>query len=156
MTPTVFIGRMKLVDLLRAEQVLLNLVFDDAVAGFFDGEPRERLGLRRGRGGHRVDDGVDLRLAEFGELEPGLLGAASQRAGFGDRGEVAIGLEAAPAGFGHPAAATAPLGRIFSTSACGRGMTWTETSSPTRRAAAAPASVAALTAPTSPRTITVT
>src|SRR5262245_19478422 len=35
-------------------------------------------------------------------------------------------------------------------------MTWTETSSPTRRAAAAPASVAAFTAPTSPRTITVT
>src|SRR5436190_24390439 len=35
-------------------------------------------------------------------------------------------------------------------------MTWTDTSSPTRRAAAAPASVAALTAPTSPRTITVT
>src|SRR5207302_526758 len=48
------------------------------------------------------------------------------------------------------------LGRIFSTSVCGLGITWTETSSPTRRAAAAPASVAALTAPTSPRTMTVT
>src|SRR2546426_1610427 len=35
-------------------------------------------------------------------------------------------------------------------------MTCTDTSSPTRRAAAAPASVAAFTAPTSPRTITVT
>src|SRR5512142_1354557 len=35
-------------------------------------------------------------------------------------------------------------------------MTCTETSSPTRRAAAAPASVAALTAATSPRTIAVT
>ena len=35
-------------------------------------------------------------------------------------------------------------------------MTWTETSSPTRRAAAAPASVDAFTAPTSPRTSTVT
>src|SRR3954447_3679851 len=35
-------------------------------------------------------------------------------------------------------------------------MTCTDTSSPTRRAAAAPASVAALNAPTSPRTITVT
>ncbi|CYU65433.1 Uncharacterised protein [Streptococcus suis] len=35
-------------------------------------------------------------------------------------------------------------------------MTWTDTSSPTRCAAAAPASVAALTAPTSPRTKTVT
>ena len=39
---------------------------------------------------------------------------------------------------------------------CGLGITWTEMSSPTRRAAAAPASVAAFTAPTSPRTITVT
>src|SRR6478672_7628443 len=47
-------------------------------------------------------------------------------------------------------------GRIFSTSACGRGITCTDTSSPTRRAAAAPASVAAFTAPTSPRTRTVT
>src|SRR5438067_4583198 len=35
-------------------------------------------------------------------------------------------------------------------------MTWTPTSSPTRRAAAAPASVAAFTDPTSPRTIAVT
>src|SRR5439155_26110502 len=35
-------------------------------------------------------------------------------------------------------------------------MTWTPTSSPTRRAAAAPASVAAFTEPTSPRTMAVT
>src|SRR5262245_13642091 len=47
-------------------------------------------------------------------------------------------------------------GMTRSTSTWGRGMTCTETSSPTRRAAAAPASVAALTAPTSPRTKTVT
>ena len=39
-----------------------------------------------------------------------------------------------------------------SMSAWGLGMTWTETSSPTFWAAAPPASVAALTAPTSPRT----
>lgn len=45
--------------------------------------------------------------------------------------------------FGH-------LGRIISTSACGRGMTCTEASSPTFSAAAAPASTAAFTAPTSP------
>ena len=49
-----------------------------------------------------------------------------------------------------------PIGSASSRFACGRGMTWTETSSPTRRAAAAPASVAALTAATSPRTIAVT
>src|SRR5690606_6356272 len=47
-------------------------------------------------------------------------------------------------------------GRMVSTSPCGRGITCTDTSSPTRPAAAAPASVAALTAPTSPRTMTVT
>ena len=33
-----------------SEEVLLNLVGDDAVAGFLDGEPRERLGLRGGGG----------------------------------------------------------------------------------------------------------
>ena len=48
------------------------------------------------------------------------------------------------------------LGRIFSVSAWGRGITWMETISPTFFAAAAPASVAAFTAPTSPRTMTVT
>ena len=42
------------------------------------------------------------------------------------------------------------------TSECGRGITWTATTVPTRRPAAAPASTAALTAPTSPRTIAVT
>ncbi len=44
---------------------------------------------------------------------------------------------------------------MFSTSVCGRGMTWTDTSSPTR-CLQLPRSVAALTAPTSPRTKTVT
>ena len=43
-----------------------------------------------------------------------------------------------------------------SVSSCGRGMTWTETTSPALPAATAPASVAAFTAPTSPRTMTVT
>src|SRR6185295_486076 len=57
----------------------------------------------------------------------------------------------------HFAAAVAfPIGSASSRFACGRGMTCTETSSPTRRAAAAPASVAAFTAATSPRTIAVT
>ena len=80
----------ELVDLLRREEVLLDLVFDDAVAGFLDGQPRERLRLR-GRGGrHRVDDRVDLLLAELGELEPRLLGAPRERARFGDRREIAV------------------------------------------------------------------
>ena len=85
----------EVVDLLRAEEVLLDLVGDDAVAGFFDGEPGERFGLRRRGGGHRVDDGVDALLAELGQLEPGLLGAPRQRAGLGDGGEIAIGWSAA-------------------------------------------------------------
>src|SRR5262249_11793368 len=55
-----------------------------------------------------------------------------------------------------PPAAGYEIGKIFSRSSAGRGMTWTPTSSPTRRAAAAPASVAAFTEPTSPRTIAVT
>src|SRR5262249_16280366 len=46
-------------------------------------------------------------------------------------------------------------GRKRSRSSAGRGITCTAISSPTRFAAAAPASVAALTAPTSPRTSTV-
>src|SRR5262249_10185644 len=49
-----------------------------------------------------------------------------------------------------------PIGGASSRCAGGRGITWTETSSRTRRAAAAPASVGALTAATSPRTIAVT
>src|SRR5678815_354816 len=49
-----------------------------------------------------------------------------------------------------------PIGRRSSRLACGLGMTCTETSSPTLRAAAAPASVAAFTAATSPRTMVVT
>src|SRR5687767_8410263 len=48
------------------------------------------------------------------------------------------------------------IGIASSTLPCGRGITCTLTSSPTRRAAAAPASVAAFTAATSPRTIAVT
>src|SRR3984885_14604830 len=49
-----------------------------------------------------------------------------------------------------------PMGKTSSRLECGRGMTCTEISSPTRRAAAAPASVAARTEATSPRTSTVT
>src|SRR5262245_18418811 len=49
-----------------------------------------------------------------------------------------------------------PIGRTSSRFECGRGMTWTLINSPTRRAAAAPASVAAFTAATSPRTMAVT
>src|SRR4029434_1220506 len=56
----------------------------------------------------------------------------------------------------HFVAVDLPVGSVSSRLACGRGMTCTDTSSPTRRAAAAPASVAAFTAATSPRPIAVT
>ena len=82
----------ELVDVLRGEEIFLDLVGDDAVAGFFDGEARERLGLLCGCCGHRVHDGVDLVLGEFRQLEPRLLGALRQRSCFRNRGEVAIGL----------------------------------------------------------------
>src|SRR6266436_6519582 len=49
-----------------------------------------------------------------------------------------------------------PIGSTSSRLGCGRGITCTAISSPTRRAAAAPASVAARTAATSPRTRAVT
>src|SRR4029077_21076311 len=49
-----------------------------------------------------------------------------------------------------------PIGSTSSRLGCGRGITCTAINSPTRRAAAAPASVAALTAATSPRTSAVT
>ena len=44
--------------------------------------------------------------------------------------------------------------KCLASSGCGRGITWTETSSPTFDAVSAPASVAALTAPTSPTIVT--
>ena len=77
---------------LRREQVLLDLVGDDAEAGFFDGQAGERFGLRRDRRGHRVDDGVDLRLGKLGEDELRFLGAARQRARLGDGREIFVRL----------------------------------------------------------------
>ena len=72
----------ELVDLLRREQVLLDLVGDDAVAGLFDGQARERFGVRRDGGGHGIDDGVDLGLRKLGEdeLAPAFARRASARA----------------------------------------------------------------------------
>ena len=81
----------EVVDLLGGEEVLLDLVGDDAVAGFLVRQPRERLGLRRDGGRHGVDDRVDLVLGQLRQRRRGLLGAARERARFADRGEVAIG-----------------------------------------------------------------
>ena len=79
-----------LINLLGAEQVLLNLVGDHAITGLFDGEARERLGLSRSGFGHRVDNGIDLGLAEVGQCEPGFLRTSGESARFGYRGEVAV------------------------------------------------------------------
>ena len=55
-------------------------------------EPGE--GFRLGRRGlrHRLDDGIDLFLGELGERVGGRLGAAHERAGFVNGGQIAIGL----------------------------------------------------------------
>ena len=50
------------VHLVAREEVLLDLVGDNAKAGLFHGQPREGLCLRSHGGGHLVHDGVDLGL----------------------------------------------------------------------------------------------
>ena len=80
------------VDLVGGEEVLLDLVGDDAVARFLVRQAGERLGLGRGGLGHGIDDGVDLFLGELGEETRGLLRAAREGARFVNRGQVAIGL----------------------------------------------------------------
>src|SRR5215211_6198129 len=59
----------------------------------------------------------------------------------------------ATAGYFDRAGST-PAPKFFTTSGCGRGITWTDMTCPTWLAASDPASVAALTAPTSPWTST--
>src|SRR4029077_17773425 len=82
----------EVVDLLSAEEILLDLVFDDAVPGFLDREARQGFGVRRRRDGHCVHDRVYTSLAELGEREPRHPGAARQRAGLGDGGQIAVRL----------------------------------------------------------------
>ncbi len=97
---------------------------------------------------------VHLLLGEAGERSLGCLARA--RRALAPPGSSAGRRRVSPwrdVGGARPSSVPGPRGRIFSTSAWGRGITWTLTSSPTRRAAAAPASVAAFTAPTSPRTM---
>ena len=81
----------ELVDALGGEQVLLDLVGDDAEAGFLDGEPRQRLGLRPDGRRHRVDDAIDLFLREFGEDGARPFGALGQPPRFLGGSEVAVG-----------------------------------------------------------------
>ena len=77
-------------DLLRREQILLDLVSHDPVAGLVDGQLGKGTRLIGRRGRHGVDDGVDAFLGELGELEPRLLRAPCESACFGDRGEIAV------------------------------------------------------------------
>src|SRR5262249_9504749 len=80
----------ELIDLLRAEEIFLNLVFNDAVAGFVDRERRERPGPRRGPGRPPRSRAANLWRADRGELEPRALGARRELARFGHRREIAI------------------------------------------------------------------
>ena len=145
----------ELVDLPRREEILLDLVGDDAVAGLLDGQRRQRLGVRRdGRPPSRSTMASICSWESSASSDCACRAARGERACLRDRRRDPCRTAGARSwtaiGRGYD------FGRIRSTSACGRGITWTEMSSPTRRAAAAPASVAAFTAPTSPRTSTVT
>src|SRR5439155_20549668 len=152
------------VDVHRREEVLGGLVLRVAEARLLVGEASQTLGLGAGGFRHCAHDPVHLLLREFLEGLGRLLRAGGEAPRLLDREEVRVldghgllgGGGRYPAVFLPLAGADGVGGRIFSTSWCGRGITCTETSSPTRRAAAAPASVAAFTAPTSPRTCTVT
>ena len=81
----------ELVNLLRREQILLDLVGDDAETGFLAGKTGERFGIRRHGRSHGVDDGVDLRLGELRENRRRHLRPTRQGARFVDGREVAIG-----------------------------------------------------------------
>src|SRR5712692_2504792 len=149
----------------RAQAVLDDLVGDVAVAGLFHRQPRERLRGSRGCFGAGVHNGVHLLLGKCGKFFLGFDGAGNRFPRFLNGDEVAVAQtqalnlfhpNARRAGGPNPTAYFFAPGRIFSTCSCGRGITCTATNSPTRLAAAAPASTAAFTAPTSPRTVTVT
>ena len=128
------------VDLLASEQVLLDLVGDDAVAGFL-------VTARRASG-----SGLGVTAAPIASTMASIcswensasgrracLGAAGERARFVNRGEVAIGLgrglRHAEGTERYDALASLTFGRIFRLRRAAAGMTWTDTSSPTRRAA---------------------
>jgi hypothetical protein len=80
------------VDALRREEVLLNLVGDDAVAGLLDRQAGELLSPGGCGFGHAVDDRVDLRLGKLGELLLRLAGSSGERSRLGHRGQVAVCL----------------------------------------------------------------
>jgi hypothetical protein len=69
-------------DALRGEEILLDLVRLDAVAGLLDRHPSQSRGVRRNGRRHRGDDRVDLFLRQLGEQRLRLPGRPSQRARF--------------------------------------------------------------------------
>src|SRR5688572_9367693 len=96
-----------------------------------------RLALRRHRTTHQ-------QLAAF---QPLVLAGGDNRAYYFRQDYASADLAAYAPAFARSAR---PMGNTSSRLVCGRGITCTAINSPTRRAAAAPASVAALTAATSP------
>ncbi len=74
-----------------ANRFLVVLSGDVPVAGLFDGQAGQRLGLGQDGGGHRVDDGVHLFLRELGQDGLGRSGGAGQQSGLLDGGEIPVG-----------------------------------------------------------------
>src|SRR5262245_31030940 len=146
--------------------VLLHRV-DDAADDVVHGAVLRHLGeARRGAGRDEHDlalaraDGVHGHDLVAGRLERRVDLAGEQELQPGEPGVLARAHHGAQhLGEDHLLAAAASCRRIGSASSswpCGRGITCTDTTSPTLAAAAAPASVAARTAATSPRTTVVT
>ena len=69
--PTVFMPRMRRGSQSRAEQILDVLVFGVAVAGLFDREIGQALGVGARRRGHALHNGVHLLLGVGAVLLPG-------------------------------------------------------------------------------------
>ena len=82
----------EVVDLLRGEEVLLDLVGDDAVAGFLVRETGERFGLRRDGRGHRVDERSICSWENSASAGAAAFARLRERPGLGDGGEVAVRL----------------------------------------------------------------
>src|SRR5436305_1329185 len=93
-------------------------------------ETRDIDWIRSAGARHGRRDAIDVLLRGGRERARGDVPAHGQLMSFGDG--VLLGHGRSPA---LPQAQASPPGRIFSTSGWGRGMTWDETSSPTRAAA---------------------
>ena len=81
----------ELEDLLGREEVLLDLVGHDPVAGLFHRQAREFLRTWPCRVGHGGDTAIDLFLRELGQRRGRLFGALRELPGFLNGGQITIG-----------------------------------------------------------------